>query len=110
MSTIISSTTVIRGHMGTDAVAANGIANISKNLIICFCLGHGNAGSIIVGNRLGAGLFEEARHARKILTKISILSGMLSGILLLILSPVIVELAELTPQAEMRSSDCFATR
>ena len=39
MSTIISSTTVIRGHMGTDVVTANGIANISKNLIICFCLG-----------------------------------------------------------------------
>jgi len=36
---------VIMGHLGTDAVAANGIANISKNLVVCFCLGLGNAGS-----------------------------------------------------------------
>lgn len=90
---------VIMGHMGTDAVAANSIANISKNLIICLCLGLGNAGSIIVGNRLGADRFEEARHAGKVLTKVSVLCGALSGILLLALSPAIIGFAELTPQA-----------
>ena len=45
------------------AVAANGIANISKNLVVCFCLGLGNAGSIIVGNRLGADRLQEAKEA-----------------------------------------------
>ena len=54
---------VIMGHLGTDAVAANGIANISKNLVVCFCLGLGNAGSIIVGNRLGADRLQEAKEA-----------------------------------------------
>lgn len=53
---------VIMGHLGTDAVAANGIANISKNLVVCFCLGLGNAGSIIVGNRLGADRLQEAKE------------------------------------------------
>lgn len=90
---------VIMGHMGTDAAAANGIANISKNLIICLCLGLGSAGSIIIGNRLGANLFEEAKQAGKTLTKVSVLCGMLSGILLLALSPVIIRFAGLTPQA-----------
>lgn len=90
---------VIMGHMGTDAVAANGIANISKNLIVCLCLGLGSAGSIVVGNRLGADLFEEAKRAGKTLTKVSVYSGVLSGILLLALSPVIIRFAGLTPQA-----------
>ena len=45
------------------AVAANGIANISKNLVACFCLGLGNAGSIIVGNCLGADRLQEAKEA-----------------------------------------------
>ncbi|MBO4996581.1 MAG: MATE family efflux transporter [Lachnospira sp.] len=90
---------VIMGHMGADAVAANGIANISKNLIVCICLGLGSAGSIIIGNRLGANLIEEAKQAGKTLTKVSVLCGVLSGILLLALSPAIIRFAGLTPQA-----------
>ncbi|MCM1088793.1 MAG: MATE family efflux transporter [Muribaculaceae bacterium] len=90
---------VIIGHLGTDAVAANGIANITKNLMVCLCLGFGNAGSIIVGNRLGANRLEDARQAGKTLTRISIFSGILSGIFLLILSPAVIRLAGLTPQA-----------
>ena len=46
---------VIMGHLGTDAVAANSIANIVKNLVACFCLGLGSGGGIMVGNELGAG-------------------------------------------------------
>ncbi len=34
---------VIMGHLGSDAVAANSIANIVKNLAGCFCLGLGMA-------------------------------------------------------------------
>ena len=36
--------TVIMGHLGTDAVAANSIANIVKDLLVCLSLGLGNAG------------------------------------------------------------------
>ena len=77
---------VVMGHLGTDAVAANGIANISKNLIVCFCLGLGNAGSIIVGNRLGANRLEEAKEAGGLLTRTAIIAGILSGLVLIILS------------------------
>lgn len=91
---------VIMGHLGSDAVAANGIANISKNLVICLCMGLGSAGGIIVGNELGAGRFEEAKAAGRILVKASVLGGILSGVLLLLLSPVITELVSLTPEAK----------
>lgn len=91
---------VIMGHLGGDAAAANSIANIAKNLIVCLCLGLAGAGSIIVGNRLGAGLFKEAKQAGQTLTRVSVLCGALSGLLLLALSPAVIRLAKLTPQAE----------
>ena len=90
---------VIMGHLGTDAVAANGIANISKNLVVCFCLGLGNAGSIIVGNRLGADRLQEAKEVGETLTKTAIISGIVSGLVLIALSPFITKMVDLTPTA-----------
>ena len=90
---------VIMGHLGTDAVAANGIANISKNLVVCFCLGLGNAGSIIVGNRLGADRLQEAKEVGGTLTKTAIIAGIVSGLVLIALSPFITKMVDLTPTA-----------
>ena len=90
---------VIMGHLGTDAVAANGIANISKNLVVCFCLGLGNAGSIIVGNRLGADRLQEAKEVGETLTKTAIIAGIVSGLVLIDLSPFITKMVDLTPTA-----------
>ena len=90
---------VIMGHLGTDAVAANGIANISKNLVVCFCLGLGNAGSIIVGNRLGADRLQEAKEVGETLTKTAIIAGIVSGLVLMALSPFITKMVDLTPTA-----------
>lgn len=90
---------VIMGHLGTDAVAANGIANISKNLVVCFCLGLGNAGSIIVGNRLGADRLQEAKEVGETLTKTAIIAGIVSGLVLIALSPFITKMVDLTSTA-----------
>ena len=90
---------VILGHLETDAVAANGIANISKNLVVCFCLGLGNAGSIIVGNRLGADRLQEAKEVGETLTKTAIIAGIVSGLVLIALSPFITKMVDLTPTA-----------
>ena len=90
---------VIMGHLGTDAVAANGIANIPKNLVVCFCLGLGNAGSIIVGNRLGADRLQEAKEVGETLTKTAIIAGIVSGLVLVALSPFITKMVDLTPTA-----------
>ena len=90
---------VIMGHLETDAVAANGIANISKNLVVCFCLGLGNAGSIIVGNRLGADRLQEAKEVGETLTKTAIIAGIVSCLVLIALSPFITKMVDLTPTA-----------
>lgn len=89
----------IMGHLGSDAVAANSIANIAKNLAACFCMGLGSGGGILVGNELGAGKLTEAKRLGKKLCILSIVSGAASGLLLVAVTPLILRLSHLSPQA-----------
>lgn len=90
---------VILGHLGSDAVAANSIANITKNLLICVCSGFGYGGSIIIGNFLGEGNIAEARRIGNILCKIAVFSGCMTGITMILLTPVILHVTNLTDTA-----------
>lgn len=91
---------VIMGHLGNDAVAANSLANIVKNIIACVCLGIGAGSGIIVGNELGNGNLETAKHYGGKLCRASLTAGILSGLLLLAGSPLVLSLCgNLTPQA-----------
>lgn len=91
---------VILGHMGADAVAANSIASIAKNLLICLCMGIGTGGGILIGNELGAGNLERVRQYGDHVAKLAILSGAATGLVLLALSPAILHLVNLTEQAQ----------
>ena len=90
---------VIMGHLGNDAVAANSIANIVKNLIVCFCGGLSNGGGILVGNELGKGELERARRYGDLLFWLSIVCGAVSGAMLLLCRPVILHFVNLSPVA-----------
>lgn len=79
---------VIMGHLGNDAVAANSIANIVKNIISCFCLGIGAGSGIIVGNELGKGELEKAKKYGGRLCRIALAAGTASGVFLLICTPL----------------------
>ncbi len=92
--------TVIMGRLGTDAVAANSIANIAKNLVICFCLGLGGGGSILVGNELGAGHPDRARAYGAALCRLSALGGAATGAFLLAVSPAILHVSSLSARAQ----------
>lgn len=90
---------VIMGHLGSDAVAANSIANIVKNLIVCVSLGIGSGGGILVGNELGKGFLKKAKEYGDILGKISVICGVFSGLLLLAISPAILKYSALSYEA-----------
>ena len=90
---------VILGHLGSDAVAANSIANITTNLLICVCTGFGYGGSIIVGNLLGEGNLPEAKRSGNILCKIAVISGCLTGAVILLLTQVILHVTNLSAMA-----------
>lgn len=83
---------VIMGHMGTDAVAANSITSIAKNLLSCLIRGLGGGAGIMIGNLLGADELEKAREYGRRLTHLAIAVGIGTGGLLMLLSPLIVRL------------------
>lgn len=91
---------VIMGHLGSDAVAANSVANIVKNIIACVCLGIGTGSGILVGNELGSGNLEVAKKYGRLLCKISLITGAVSGLFILLSSPLVLMFtANLTEQA-----------
>ncbi len=86
---------VIMGHLGSDTVAANSVANIVKNLVCCFCLGLGTGGGIMVGNELGSGRLDKAKIYGDRLCIMSILGGVVSGAIIFLFTPFILSVANL---------------
>ena len=87
---------VIIGHLGADATAANAIAAVVKDLVSCFCYALGSGGAIVVGNELGAGRLEQGKEYGN---KLTIISGTILGILVALSAPLVLKIANLTPQA-----------
>ena len=87
---------VIMGHLGSEAVAANSIANIAKNLILSFCMGVASGGAIIVGNELGKGDLVKAKEYGKKVCTASVVSGVITGLCLILMIPVILRFSNLT--------------
>lgn len=90
---------VIIGHLGSDATAANSIASVVKNLMSCLCRGVGSGGEILLASTLGAGKLDDAKVYGRRLSHISILCGIVSGILVLLCGPVISKFMTLTNAA-----------
>lgn len=92
---------VIMGHLGSDAVAANSIANIIKNIIASFCLGIGTGSGILVGNELGRGNLSLAKEYGGRLCRAALLAGMVSGGIILAGTPFLFIIAgNLSSQAQ----------
>lgn len=72
-----------------------------KNIIACFCLGIGSGSGILVGNELGRGDLSRAKEYGGRLCRIALGAGALSGLVLLVFSPLILGFAgTLTPRAK----------
>ncbi|MDE6521113.1 MAG: MATE family efflux transporter [Ruminococcus sp.] len=80
---------VILGHMGSDATAANSIANIIKNLVICVCQGVSSATAVILGAEMGKGNLETAKEYGSRLCRISLICGLVSGGVILCVIPFV---------------------
>ena len=95
-----TSYTAIMGHMGTDAAAANAVAAVIRDLICCVCNGVGTAAGIMVGNELGAGNLDKGKAFGIKLKNVSWVIGFASMALVLALTPVVVQMVVLTPEAQ----------
>ena len=89
----------ILGHLGDDAVAAYSIVNVVRNLGTVLCYGIGSASGIIVGQILGEGNREQGIEAGHICLRLSVVTGIIGGLVVLALMHVTIKLADLTPTA-----------
>ena len=98
-SLAFSAYSAIIGHLGDDAVAAYSIVNVVRNLGCVMCYGIGMASGIIVGQILGEGNMEEGVEAGHICLRLSVVTGILGGLFVFAITPVVLMLAKLTPTA-----------
>lgn len=90
---------VIIGHMGSDAVAANSFVSIIRNFGTVLCFGVASAGGILLGNEIGENRLEDARINAGKLMNLTVLSGLLGGLLIFAATPFVLKYAALSETA-----------
>ncbi|MCR4788123.1 MAG: MATE family efflux transporter [Lachnospiraceae bacterium] len=90
---------MILGHLGDDAVAAYSINNVVRNLGTVLCYGIGSASGIIVGQILGEGSIEEGKEAGHICLRLSVVTGIIGGLISLVLLPITLHVVSLSDTA-----------
>lgn len=90
---------VIIGHLGTDAVAANSFVIVVRNFGTILCFGMASAGGILLGGIIGENKLDEAQDGAKKLMKLTVITGALGGLLILAAAPIVLSYAQLTDQA-----------
>lgn len=98
-SVAFSMYSVILGHLGTDAVAANSLVVVVRNLGTVLCFGTASAGGILLGNVMGEGNMKTAKEYASKLLKLTILTGAVGGVIILIATPFVLGFASLSNTA-----------
>ena len=98
-SVAFSMYSVILGHLGTDAVAANSLVVVVRNFGTVLCFGSASAGGILLGNVMGEGDMERAKEYASKLLKLTVITGAIGGVLILIATPFVMHFASLTETA-----------
>jgi len=90
---------VILGHLGTDAVAANSLVTVARNFGTVLCFGMASAGGILLGKIIGENHLEAAKDGARKLMKLTVLGDAVGGLLILAATPFILQYADLSEQA-----------
>lgn len=88
---------VVIGHLGSSVVSANSVAQIARQLAMVISFGLASATAITVGKVIGENNMEAARKYAVRFIKLSIFSGVLGAILILMARPAVMSLLNLTP-------------
>lgn len=92
-SVAFSMYSVIIGHLGTDAVAANSFVVVVRNFGTILCFGMASAGGILLGNIIGENKLEEAREGAQKLMKLTVITGAIGGVIVLAFMPLVMAYA-----------------
>lgn len=91
----ISVYSAILGHLSTDIVAANSVANVVRNFGTVVCFGTSSAAAIMLGQAMGDNKLAEAKAYAKRFIGISIWTAVLGGGLILLCSPLVMDFMHL---------------
>ena len=98
-SVAFSMYSVILGHLGSDAVAANSLVVVVRNFGTVLCFGTASAGGILLGNVMGVGDMERAKEYASKLMKLTVITGAIGGLMVLIATPFVLRFASLSETA-----------
>ncbi|MDE7428370.1 MAG: MATE family efflux transporter [Lachnospiraceae bacterium] len=98
-SVAFSMYSVILGHLGSDAVAANSLVVVVRNFGTVLCFGTASAGGILLGNIMGEGEMERAKQAASKIIKLTVITGAIGGLMVLIATPFVLRFASLSETA-----------
>lgn len=91
---------VILGHLGSDAVAANSLVTVVRQFGTVLCYGMASAGGILLGKLIGERQPEELiRRDASLLIRLTIACGVLGGLLVLAATPFVLRYATLSETA-----------
>ena len=90
---------IIMGHLGSDIVAANSVVSVARDLVTVVGFGISAAASIMLGKEIGENRLEDAKKDASSILRIAILSGIVSGFVLFVVSPFIPGLVKITETA-----------
>ena len=90
---------VILGHLGTDAVAANSLVIVVRNFGTILCFGSASAGGILLGNVMGEGDMDCAKKYASLLLRVTVITGAIGGLLILAATPFVLHFAKLSDTA-----------
>ncbi len=90
---------IIMGHLGSDIVAANSVVSVARDLVTVVGFGISAAASIMLGKEIGENRLEEAEKDAASVLRVTIFSGIISGLVLLAASPFIPGLVKISATA-----------
>ena len=89
---------VAYSKLGTNATATMQIANTINNVFNIFGIGIASASAILIGNKIGAGLEEEAKKDALKISVFGVMIGIIIGVVFFVVAPLIAMLFKITPE------------
>ncbi len=95
----ISMNAVIIGHMGSSAVAANSVAQVTRNLATVVAFGIANAAAIMIGKENREIDYGRAEDYANRFVKLTLAAGVAGGLIILLVRPIVMATMNVTPEA-----------
>jgi putative MATE family efflux protein len=95
----ITTYNAIYAHIGTEAIAAINVNATIEELGFVIFMGLGNAGAVMVGNRIGAGKRDEAYDIVRRVTSLCVLAAWMVGIAVLLSRDAVIDQFNLSEAA-----------